>query len=110
VLVRVLGPRGLNAEHARDEVAVPAAGVATVAVPLLRGSVPRPSTQGLLLVAETIDGEVAQAATATTTVSVAPAADVLPSLRLYLIGAGAGLRLSPRGWSAPSGIVRTTRG
>ncbi|HEV7498955.1 MAG TPA: hypothetical protein VGQ33_03080, partial [Vicinamibacteria bacterium] len=97
VLVRVLGPRGLNAEHARDEVAVPAAGVATVAVPLLRGSVPRSSTQGLLLVAETIDGEVAQAATATTTVSVAPAADLLPPLRLYLIGAGAALLAAAAG-------------
>lgn len=97
MLVRVLGPRGLNAERARDEVAVPATGAASVSVPLLRGSVPRPSIQGVLLVAETLDGDVAQAATATTVVSVAPAVDVLPPLHRYLILAGAAL-LAAAAW------------
>ena len=80
-----------SVERARDEVAVPATGAASVSVPLLRGSVPRPSIQGVLLVAETLDGDVAQAATATTVVSVAPALDVLPPLHRYLICAGAAL-------------------
>ena len=59
VRLRVLTPRGLNPERIEDEVQVPATGVATVSVPLLRGAVPRPSQQGVLVVAETLDGEIA---------------------------------------------------
>jgi hypothetical protein len=75
IRLRVLAPRGLNPERLQDEVAVPASGTATVSVPLLRGGVPRPSRQGLLLVAETLDGEVAQASTSTILVAVEPAAE-----------------------------------
>ena len=73
VRLRVLTPRGLNPERIEDEVDVPATGVASVSVPLLRGAVPRPSRQGILVVAETLDGETAQASASTTTVAVAPA-------------------------------------
>lgn len=89
VRVRVLTPRGLNPERAQDEVAVPASGPATVSVPLLRGGVPRPSRQGLLLVAETLDGEVAQATTSTTVVAVEAAADLMPRWRDPFIVAAA---------------------
>lgn len=70
IRLRVLTPRGLNPERLHDEVAVPASGAATVSVPLLRGGVQRTSRQGLLLVAETVDGDVAQAAIATSVVEV----------------------------------------
>jgi hypothetical protein len=70
IRLRVLTPRGLNPERLNDEVAVPATGAATVSVPLLRGGVQRTSRQGLLLVAETLDGDVAQAAIATSVVEV----------------------------------------
>jgi hypothetical protein len=88
VRVRVLGPRGLNAERPRDEVAVPASGGVTVEVPLLRGSVPRGSRQGVLIVAETLDGELARTSTATTTVEVEPDPAWLPSLRVPLVLVG----------------------
>jgi hypothetical protein len=89
VRVRVLTPRGVNPERAEDEVQVPASGTATVAVPLLRGGVPRPSRQGLLMVAETLDGDVAQASAATTVVAVEAASDLLPRWRdPFLVAAG----------------------
>jgi hypothetical protein len=82
VRLRVLTPRGLNPERIEDEVQVPATGVATVSVPLLRGSVPRPSQQGVLVVAETLDGEIAQASTVTTIVAVEAAPrDLMPRWR-----------------------------
>ena len=95
--VRALGPRGLNPEHAADEIAVPATGAVTLPIPLLRGSVPRPSRQGLLLVAETIDGDVAQAATATAVAMVAPAPNALARVRVPLIVAGS-LLLAAAAW------------
>lgn len=89
IRLRVLAPRGLNPERLQDEVAVPASGTATVSVPLLRGGVPRPSRQGLLLVAETLDGDVAQASTSTILVAVEPAADPRPRWRdPFVVAAG----------------------
>jgi hypothetical protein len=89
VRLRVLAPRGLNPERLHDEVAVPASGAATVSVPLLRGGVQRQSRQGLLLVAETLDGDVAQAAAATSVVEVEAASDLMPHWRSpFVIAAG----------------------
>jgi hypothetical protein len=89
IRLRVLTPRGLNAERLQDEVAVPATGVARVSVPLLRGGVARPSRQGLLLVAETLDGDVAQASTSTSVVTVAAAVDLMPRWRdPFVVAAG----------------------
>jgi len=85
VRLRVLTPRGLNPERAQDEVAVPATGLVTVSVPLLRGGVPRPSRQGVLLVAETLDGAVAQASTAATVVAVEAEVDLMPHLRVPFV-------------------------
>jgi hypothetical protein len=89
IRLRVLTPRGLNPERLQDEVAVPASGTATVSVPLLRGGVQRRSRQGLLLVAETLDGDVAQASTATSIVEVEAASDLMPHWRdPFVITAG----------------------
>ncbi len=89
VRLRVLAPRGINPERAHDEVTVGASAPLTVTVPLLRGGVPRPSHQGLLLVAETLDGALAQASTATTVVEVMPPVDLMPHLRLPFVVAAA---------------------
>jgi hypothetical protein len=89
IRLRVLAPRGLNPERLQDEVAVPASGTATVSVPLLRGGVQRKSRQGLLLVAETLDGDVAQASTATSVVEVEAASDLMPHWRdPFVVAAG----------------------
>lgn len=87
VRLRVLTPRGMNAESP-VEVDVPAAGAATVAVPLLRGNVPRPSRQGVLVVAEVLGGDLAQASVVATIVHVAPNPALLPRLR-WPLGLGA---------------------
>ena len=78
--VRVLTPRGLNA-NTPVEVAVPSSGAASADVPILRGSVPRPSRQGVVAVAETLDGDLAHAAVATTLVHVGPDPALMPRLR-----------------------------
>jgi hypothetical protein len=89
IRLRVLAPRGLNPERLQDEVAVPASGAATVSVPLVRGGVPRPSRQGLLLVAETLDGDLAQASAQTSVVAVEAAADLMPRWRdPFVVAAG----------------------
>jgi hypothetical protein len=82
VRLRVLTPRGLNAERIEDEVQVPASGVISISVPLLRGAAPRPSRQGVLIMAETLDGETAQASASTTVVAVEAAPpDLMPRWR-----------------------------
>jgi hypothetical protein len=80
VRVRVLTPRGLNADSP-VEVEVPAAGAATAEVPVLRGNVPRPSRQGVLVVAEVQGGDVAQASVVATLVHVTPNPALMPKLR-----------------------------
>ena len=80
VRVRVLTPRGLNADSP-VEVVVPAAGSAIAEVPVLRGNVPRPSRQGILVVAEVLGGDVAQANVAATLIHIAPDPALLPRLR-----------------------------
>lgn len=84
--VRVLTPRGLNA-NTPAEVDVPAAGAAEASVPLLRGNVPRPSRQGVVVVAETLDGDVAHAAVATTLVHLEADPALMPKLRKWIAGA-----------------------
>jgi len=81
VRLRVLTPRGLNAENPRGEVAVPGRGTTTVEVQVLRGAVPRPSRQGLLLLAGTSDGPYETTAVATTVVNVSADPAWLPRLR-----------------------------
>lgn len=80
VRLRVLTPRGLNPE-APVEIDVPATGAATAEVAVLRGSVPRPSRQGILVIAEVVGGEMAQASVVATLVHVTPHPALLPRLR-----------------------------
>ena len=91
--VRVLTPRGVNA-NTPVEVEVPAAGGATADVPLLRGTVPRPSRQGVVVVAETVDGDLAHAAVATTVVHIGADRVRMPALRPWIAGAAIVLLLA----------------
>lgn len=93
VRVRVLTPRGLNANDS-VEVAVPGSGPATAAVPILRGGVPRESRQGILVVAEVVGAEIPQASVVPSLVYVAADPALLPKLRPWLVGLAAALLLA----------------
>lgn len=80
VRVRVLTPRGLNADQPA-EMTVPATGGATAHIPVLRGGVPRPSRQGILVVAEVLGPEMAQATVVAGLLYVAGDPAWLPKLR-----------------------------
>ena len=56
-------------------------------MPLLRGSVPRPSRHGVVVVAETLDGDLAHAAVTTTLVNVEGDPALMPKLRKWIAGA-----------------------
>ena len=85
VRVRVLTPRGLNADSP-VEVDVPATGAARALVPVLRGNVPRPSRQGILVVAEVVETAVPHASVASTIIDVEAHPALLPRLRWWLGG------------------------
>ena len=82
VRLRVLTPRGLNPQGEPLEIAVPAQGATVAHLPLLRGGAPRPSRQGVLVSAATLDAN-APTRTAVTTgvVNVQPDPARLPPLR-----------------------------
>jgi hypothetical protein len=91
VLLRVLTPRGLNPHGDPLEVSVPAQGATIAHLPILRGGVPRPSTQGVLVSAATLEsGAPTRTAVATGVVHVLPDPARLPGLRrpLALIALG----------------------
>ena len=116
VRVRVLTPRGLNADSP-VEVQVPAAGAATAEIPVLRGSVPRPSRQGILVVAEVLGEDAAQANVTATLVHIAPDPALMPKLRWPLAALVVALLLSAavvearsrRRAEAPAAAVATAR-
>jgi hypothetical protein len=85
VRLRVLTPRGLRADDVQDEVAVPEKGRVVTAVPLLRAGAPRPSQQGVLMVADVVDGPVARNAVSTGVVDIEPDAAWLPRHRSLLV-------------------------
>jgi hypothetical protein len=84
VRLRVLTPRGLNVEQPEVEVEVPASGAVTRPVALLRAGAPRTSAQGLVLVAETLDGPLSRTSVATGLVRIAGDPAWLPPLRPFL--------------------------
>jgi hypothetical protein len=95
--VRVLTPPGLVAPEPPPVVEVAAAGATRVDVPLAWGSAPRASRQGLLVVAEALEGPVERMAFAPAEVMIGPDPAWLPRLRaplalaaLLLLGAGLG--------------------
>jgi hypothetical protein len=88
VRVRVLTARGLRAEGAGVEVAVPAHGEVKISLPIVRAGAPRGSRHGVVLVAEGEDGPLARATVTTATVEVTPFPSLLPRLRVPLAVAG----------------------
>ena len=91
VSVRVLTPRGLNVLEGGGEVIVPATGRATSPITLLRGSAPRESQQGIVVVASVLDGPLERTAVATGVVKLARDPALLPRLRTALWFVAAGL-------------------
>jgi hypothetical protein len=81
VRLRLLTPRGLQPFGGEPEVQVPATGASTTALTVLRGGAPRPSRQGVVVLAETVGEDVASASAATAVVEVQPDPAWLPRLR-----------------------------
>jgi hypothetical protein len=80
--------RGLRFEGGAVEVAVPASGPATAALPLFRAGAGRGSRHEVLVVAETLDGPLARATVASARVDVAPDRSLLPRLHRPLLALG----------------------
>jgi hypothetical protein len=107
IRLRMLAPRGLQPFGPEPEVSVPQFGSVTAEMKVLRGGVPRPSMQGLVLLAETIGETPANASAATATVEVQADPAWMPRLRWWLLAlaalllAAAGYRERRRRSSAP---------
>jgi hypothetical protein len=100
VQLRVLTPRGLNPREPPLELEVPAAGRATAGVELLRGTAPRPSRHGVVVLADVKDGALERTSVALGEVEVLPDPSRLPKLRLpvgalaiALLAAGVGVEV-----------------
>jgi hypothetical protein len=87
VRLRMLTPRGLQAFGDDPEVSVPLFGARTVELRLLRAGAPRPSRQGVVVLAETVGEEVPSAGAAMAVVDVRPDPAWLPRLRWPLVAA-----------------------
>ncbi len=81
VRVRMLAPLGLQAYGAEPEISVPQFGSVTAEMKVLRGGAPRPSMQGLVVLAETIGEAPANASAATAVVAVEADPAWMPRLR-----------------------------
>jgi hypothetical protein len=81
VRLRTLAPRGLQPYGPDPEVSVPPFGSVTAETKLLRGSAPRPSRQGLVVLAETIGESPANTSAATAVVDVQADPAWMPRLR-----------------------------
>jgi hypothetical protein len=91
VRLRAYTARGLRAEGDGAEVAVPAKGTFTAALPLVRAGAPRGSRHAVLLVADVVDGPLARAAVLVASVEVAADPSLLPRLRAPLLFLGLAL-------------------
>jgi hypothetical protein len=80
VHLRVHTPRGLNPHGDPVELVVPAQGEAEALLPILRGVAPRPSLQGVLVSAATVEGPV-RTTVSTGKVRVLPDPALMPKLR-----------------------------
>lgn len=85
VRLRMLAPRGLQPYGPEPEVSVPQFGSVTAEMKVLRGGAPRPSTQGLVLLAETVGEAPANASAATAMVQVEADPAWMPRLRWWLL-------------------------
>ena len=88
VRVRAFTARGLRAEGDGALVEVPASGAATVAMTLVRAGAPRGSRHAVLLVAESLDGDLARTAVRAVPVEVAADPAVLPRIRSLVLAVG----------------------
>lgn len=91
VSVRALTARGVRPASGPVVTEVPATGVVSVQVPLVRAGAPRGSRHGVLVLAEMSAGALARTAVATAVVEIAPDPSLLPRLRLPLLGLGLAL-------------------
>ncbi len=82
--VRALVPRGLTTDPPTVDVDVPARGSAIAELPILRGGAPRPSRQGVVVLAETDDGPLHSTAVTTGALDVRRDPARLPALRAPL--------------------------
>jgi hypothetical protein len=85
IRLRMLAPRGLQPFGPEPEVSVPPFGSVIGEMKVLRGGAPRPSVQGLVLLAETIGEEPANASAATATVQVEADPARMPRARWWLL-------------------------
>ncbi|HEX6738935.1 MAG TPA: hypothetical protein VF310_11715 [Vicinamibacteria bacterium] len=106
--LRLLAPRGLNPFGAAPAVDVPASGRVTARLDLLRGSAPRPSRHGIVVLAAAADGPLERTSVALGEVEVLPDAALLPRMRwllaavaVALLAAGVGVEVWRR-WPAPT--------
>jgi hypothetical protein len=88
VHLRVAAARGLRAEGSGADVAVPALGTASTALPIVRAGAPRGSRHAVLVVAEATDGPLARTVVAEVPVEIAPFPSRLPGLRLPVLVLG----------------------
>lgn len=88
VRLRAWPPRGLRFPGPEALVEVPSRGEARASLPLIRAGAGRGTRQGVLVVAENLDGPLARTAVAATTVDVAPDPSLLPRLQWPLLGVG----------------------
>jgi hypothetical protein len=103
VRLRAVPARGLRAEGEPLEVEVPARGAAAAPLPIVRAGAPRGSRHAVLLVAESLDGELARTTVGVAPVEVAPDPSLLPRWRTAVAVAGAllvALALGFEGWRA----------
>ncbi len=84
VHLRAVPARGLRAEG-EASLPVPASGVVTAQLPLMRAGAPRGTRHGVLLVAESRDGPPLRTTVAVASVEVAPDPSLLPRLHLPLL-------------------------
>ena len=85
VRLRMLTPRGLQPFGSEPEVGVPRFGGVNAEIRLLRGGAPRPSRQGVVVLAETVGEEPASAGAATAVVEVQADPASMPRLRSPLL-------------------------
>jgi hypothetical protein len=100
VRLRAFTARGLRAEGGGVEVAVPAKGTSTAALPLVRAGAPRGSAHVVLLLADTLDGPLARDAVLAVPVEVAADPSLMPRLRVPLLALGLALLAVALGFEA----------
>jgi hypothetical protein len=88
IRLRALLARGLRSEGDGADVAVPARGAVSAALPIVRAGAPRGTRHAVLLVAEATDGPLARTTVLTAPVEVSPFPSRLPALRVPVLALG----------------------